>query len=392
MKKLQNSQPLAVSTTFRPLNTSLHIVALGGMSMQQFYRQTQGTWMPDHSKASVINAEGIQTDGALRLKAQYNINDPDDVIDFNVFRPQVYWFVDGNQVTDIEDTKDYYVADDILYVRKNYTHKQGAMVYCELRFTDTRTGIPQVISSTTSLSAVLQADESWAVNILCDRTMKHYPLNARSTIYSFEAEAKRGNEDKSASVKWFWDYSLDNGKTWKAIDTNCYWYVDGVNTRTLRIDADYIDNIMVRARISSDTSLSAPNMPNAATASLAWRWPKIVPAVFCYGGNRVFKDTQSMTFGIIVHVAKRSDMSEADKRAWLYCNWNIRKQGSADAAKSVGEYGYEATVKAIDLYSMSGVKYIVDPGVMIRGTYDAIANSSGEVLANSSGNIFCVRG
>ena len=70
MKKLQNSQPLAVSTTFRPLNTSLHIVALGGMSMQQFYRQTQGTWMPDHSKAPVINAEGIQTDGALRLKAQ----------------------------------------------------------------------------------------------------------------------------------------------------------------------------------------------------------------------------------------------------------------------------------------------------------------------------------
>ena len=149
---------------------------------------------------------------------------------------------------------------------------------------------------------------------------------------------------------------------------------------------------MVRARISSDTTLSAPNMPNAATASLAWRWPKIVPSVFCYGGNRVFKDTQSMTFGIIVHVAKRSDMSEADKRAWLYCNWNIRKQGSAEAAKSVGEYGYEATVKAIDLYSMSGVKYIVDPGVMIRGTYDAIANSSGEVLANSSGNIFCVRG
>lgn len=87
MKKLQNSQPLAVSTTFRPLNTSLSIVALGGMGLQQFYRQTRGEWMPDHTKNPVIDSEGVQSDGALRLKADYSIADPDGMIDFNVFSP-----------------------------------------------------------------------------------------------------------------------------------------------------------------------------------------------------------------------------------------------------------------------------------------------------------------
>lgn len=393
MKKLQSSQPLAVSTTFRPLNTSLSIVALGGMGLQQFYRQTRGEWMPDHTKSPVIGSDGVQSDGALRLKADYSIADPDGMIDFNVFHPMVYWYIDGVQVTDIEDTADYYVADSILYVRKNFTHLKGASVYCECRFTDPRTGSPVAISASATLSAVLHADEQWSINLLCDRTRKHFPLSATTTIYSFEAEARRGSEDKTTAVKWFWDYSLDNGKTWLAINSNCYWYVDGKNSNVLRIDADYIENILVRVRISSviGDSVTEPNLPNMATASLSWRWQKVIPQVFSYGGDRVFKETQSMTFGIFVHAAKRSDFTEAEKRKWLYCSWGIRKQGSTDAIQYVGCYDYEAEIKASMLFNTKGIRYIIDPGVCIRGTYDAIADSTGNLLADSAGNVMCVR-
>ena len=45
--------------------------------------------MPDHTKSPVIGSDGVQSDGALRLKADYSIIDPDGMIDFNVFSPVV---------------------------------------------------------------------------------------------------------------------------------------------------------------------------------------------------------------------------------------------------------------------------------------------------------------
>ena len=132
--------------------------------------------MPDHTKSPVIGSDGVQSDGALRLKADYSIIDPDGMIDFNVFHPMVYWYIDGVQVTDIEETADYYVADSILYVRKNFTHLKGASVYCECRFTDPRTGSPVVISASATLSAVLHADEQWSINLLCANIFLSRPL------------------------------------------------------------------------------------------------------------------------------------------------------------------------------------------------------------------------
>lgn len=302
MKHLNNSQPLAVSTVVRPLNASVHITPLGGLSALQFYHQSLNTWMPDHTKAAVYDSDGSQTDGVLRLKADWDIVDPDDQINTSNISPQVFWYVDGTQITATDTTGDYYVSDNILYVRKNYTHLKGGVVDCEVRFTDTRTSTPVVLSDTLSLTAILQSDEQWSLNILSDRTRKHYPLSAAATTYSFEAEARYGATDKTSSVAWFWDYSLDNGKTWKTDMTSQLWYVSGVNASTLIVDMDFIESLMVRCRIgqASGTSTAQPDVPNEATASIAWRWPKIVPTVFCYGGDRVFPETISMTFGLIV--------------------------------------------------------------------------------------------
>lgn len=393
MKRLNNSQPLAVTTTYRPLNTAMHIEVLGGLSTVQFYRQTVQQWIPDHSVAPVIDEHGTQTDGALRLKAVYSIIDPDNNLNTDTLVPQIFWYVNGVQVTSSDSTQDYYIAGNILYVRKNFTHQLGANIYCECRFTDTRTSSPFVLSDTLPLSAILQADEQWSINILCDRTRKHFPLHAATTIYTFEAEARQGSADKTDAVAWFWDYSVDNGVHWLTINNDCLWYVSGKNTATLSIDADFIDNLMVRCRIgiANGTSTAAPDLPNEATACIAWRYPKVIPTVFSYGGDRVFAENSFMTFGLIVHVAKHDDMTLEQKRHWLMCDWAVRRQGSNDAPVPLGAYGLEVVVPRQYIYDNAGTKFIVDPRCSIRGPYDILADPSGEVFQSASGHELAVR-
>ncbi len=393
MKRLNNSQPLAVTTTYRPLNTAMHIEVLGGLSTVQFYRQTVQQWIPDHSVVPVIDEHGTQTDGALRLKAVYSIIDPDNNLNTDTLVPQIFWYVNGVQVTSTDSTQDYYIAGNILYVRKNFTHQLGANIYCECRFTDTRTSSPFVLSDTLPLSAILQADEQWSINILCDRTRKHFPLHAATTIYTFEAEARQGSADKTDAVAWFWDYSVDNGVHWLTINNDCLWYVSGKNTATLSIDADFIDNLMVRCRIgiANGTSTAAPDLPNEATACIAWRYPKVIPTVFSYGGDRVFVENSFMTFGLIVHVAKHDDMTLEQKRHWLMCDWAVRRQGSNDAPVPLGAYGLEVVVPRQYIYDNAGTKFIVDPRCSIRGPYDILADPSGEVFQSASGHELAVR-
>lgn len=393
MKRLNNSQPLAVTTTYRPLNTAMHIEVLGGLSTVQFYRQTVQQWIPDHSVVPVIDQHGTQTDGALRLKAVYSIIDPDNNLNTDTLVPQIFWYVNGVQVTSTDSTQDYYIAGNILYVRKNFTHQLGANIYCECRFTDTRTSSPFVLSDTLPLSAILQADEQWSINILCDRTRKHFPLHAATTIYTFEAEARQGSADKTDAVAWFWDYSVDNGVNWLTINNDCLWYVSGKNTATLSIDADFIDNLMVRCRIgiTDGTSTAAPDLPNEATACIAWRYPKVIPTVFSYGGDRVFAENSFMTFGLIVHVAKHDDMTLEQKRHWLMCDWAVRRQGSNDDPVPLGAYGLEVVVPRQYIYDNAGTKFIVDPRCSIRGPYDILADPSGEVFQSASGHELAVR-
>ena len=393
MKRLNNSQPLAVTTTYRPLNTAMHIEVLGGLSTVQFYRQTVQQWIPDHSVGPVIDQHGTQTDGALRLKAVYSIIDPDNNLNTDTLVPQIFWYVNGVQVTSTDSTQDYYIAGNILYVRKNFTHQLGANIYCECRFTDTRTSSPFVLSDTLPLSAILQADEQWSINILCDRTRKHFPLHAATTIYTFEAEARQGSADKTDAVAWFWDYSVDNGVNWLTINNDCLWYVSGKNTATLSIDADFIDNLMVRCRIgiADGTSTAAPDLPNEATACIAWRYPKVIPTVFSYGGDRVFAENSFMTFGLIVHVAKHDDMTLEQKRHWLMCDWAVRRQGSNDDPVPLGAYGLEVVVPRQYIYDNAGTKFIVDPRCSIRGPYDILADPSGEVFQSASGHELAVR-
>lgn len=405
MKRLNNSQPFAVTTVFRPLNTQMKIVVLGGLSTTQFYRQTSQEWIPDHTHALAVT-NGTQTDGPLRLRADYGIDDPDGAFDASTLIPQVYWFIKDNtpataadtqangvQVTSTDSTDDYYIVGRDLYVRKNFTHLNGVTVYCEARFTDPRTNGPIVLSDTLPLAGILQADEQWSISILCDRTRKHYPLSAASTIYSFEAEARQGSVDKTSNVAWFWDYSLNNGSTWLTINDDCLWYVSGKNSSILNIDVDFVDNIMVRARIgiTNGTSTAAPDIPNLATASIAWRFPKIQPVVFSYGGDRVFKDTVSMTFGLFVHVAKHDDMTEAQKRHWLLTNWCVREQGNQNTPISLRSWGLEVDVPQATLFNTLGKKYIVDPRVVMRDVYDIIADPSGEVFQTSTNHTMAIR-
>ena len=390
MKHLNNSQPLAVATQYAPLSTYMHIVVKGGLSTVQFYRQNQQEWLPDHTHAERYNDIGALVDGPITLRAEYSIIDKDGLIRDGALVPQVYWFVDGKQITDTDKEKDFYITGSRLVIRKNFTHLQGAVVVCECRFTDTRTGSPFVLSDTLPLSAVLQADEQWSINILSDRTLKHFPLQSASTVYTFEAEARLGSTDKTGDVKWFWDYSIDSGSTWKVIDDTCLWYVSGKDSHSLTVDADFIEHVTLRCRIA-DGDASGPNLPNEATASIAWRYPNLQPVVFCYGGDKVLADTKEMKFGLIVHCGGRSDLSTAEQREWLLCDWCYRIQGSSALPVRVPYFGIEATILADAFKNTENIKYIVDPRTVFRGPWTEMQMSDGRQMQMSDGRIMVFR-
>ena len=99
MKRIYNSQPLSVTTIYRPLTTSLKIMAMGSLPTTQFYYQTAQEWFPDHAKQPVYADNGVQEDGILRLKANYFLQDEDDLIDTKSIIPQIFWYVDDTQIT-----------------------------------------------------------------------------------------------------------------------------------------------------------------------------------------------------------------------------------------------------------------------------------------------------
>lgn len=392
MKRLNNSQPLAVAVQYAPLNTAMQIVVQGGLSTLQFYRQTVQEWMPDHSHPYAYDADGSQIDGPLVLLPEWSVADADNILTDAALVPQVYWFVDDVQVTDTDSFLDFYLVGQALVVRKNFTHLQGATIYCECHFTDPRTASPFVLSDSLPLSAILQADEQWNIQILTDRTRKHFPLAEGAAIYDFEAEARLGAADKTDNVAWFWDFSEDNGLHWQEINDECFWYLSGKNTNILTIDADFTENITVRARINTSPTGTEPNTPNEATASLAWRYPALRPVVFSYGGDKVIADTQEMTFGLIVHNPKHDDLSLAQQREWLLCNWVLRKQGSNETPASLNSNDIEVTVPEARLRNTAGIKFIADPQCAMRGAYGKLQTSTGFDIQTSAGDFIAARG
>lgn len=396
MKRLNNSQPLSVTMTYRPLTTVLKIVSLGDLSTSQFYSQAAQEWVPDHTKAPVIDANGHQSDGTLRLHADFFIQDEDGLIDMSDLSPQIYWYVDDvatGQVSVTDPTQDYYKVGNDLYVRKNFTHLNGVKIYCEVHVTDPRNSQPIVLSDTVMLNGVLKAKDQYAITLLCDKTLKHYPLHAASPIYEIEAECRRGALLMDDRVAWFWDYSLNNGQTWLTIDDSCFWYVSGKNTKKLTVDMDYIESLMVRCRIGTENgaSTAAPDVANEATASIAWRWPKITAQTFSYGGDRIFAENGSMRFGLIVHCQKHDDLTMEEKNHWLLSSWVIRQQGSNLAPLVLDEHGMEVDIPKSLLFGHSLEKFIPDPNLGMRGIYDIVGLSDGEAIELSNGHTFAIR-
>lgn len=391
MKRIYNSQPLSVTTIYRPLTTSLKIMAMGSLPTTQFYYQTAQEWFPDHAKQPVYADNGVQEDGILRLKANYFLQDEDDLIDTKSIIPQIFWYVDDTQITFTDSSKDYYIVGSDLYIKKNFTHLDGVNVRCDVMFTDPRTSTPIVLSDTLVLNAVLKAKDAWQITLLCDRTRKHFPITSEQTIYDFEAEVREGAILRNDDVAWFWDYSLDNGKTYNAITSDCLWYVSGLGTPKLTIDMDYIESVLVRCRIGSTKSAKTPDLPNEATVSMAWRWPALKPEVFCYGGNRIFAENASMRFGFFVHVPKHDDMTEAQKRHWLVTNWIVRRQGSTTNVVDLNKHGLEVDIAQRFLMNNALGKFIPDPQIGLRGVYDVVAFHDGEIIQLSGGDTFAIR-
>lgn len=395
MKRLNNSRPLAVAVSYAPLSTSMHIVSRSGAPLVQFYYQVQQQWKPDHTHSFNVDDYGAQTDGPLTLAADWSIIDGDGLISGDVLSPQIYWYADGAQVTTTDQYQDFYINDGLLVVRRNATHLAPVVVTCECHFTDTRTQSPFVLSDEVTLTAQLVADEQWSISILTDRTRHHFPITSSSSIYTFEAEARLGVTDCTQTVRWQWDYSDDSGQTWKSISDNgldTLWYISGANENTLTVDADFFDHITVRVRAAKDKLTSTQSfLPNAATATLAWRTPLVRPVVCCDGGDRVLADSDYMTFSLIAHNPRHEDLTMQQQREWLLCDWTVRRQQSSANPLRLGVYEARAKVPAGLFRTLADTKSVADPCVSLRGSRRALCTSNGDYIKASNGKIIAIR-
>lgn len=394
MKRLNNSRPLSVAVLYAPLSTSCHIVALNGMPTMQAYRGT--TFVPDHTAAVAYDAvTGQQVNGALRLRAEWSMVDPDGLLMASDVAPTVRWTVGGVAVTTTDTTQDYYIDGVDLVVRKNIVVTDVVDVDVEVTITDPRNGAVYKTLAHQSLASSLQEDMPWRLYIIAPRVTRHAPLTAGSTSYQFSAKAMHGDTDATAStdILWEWTWSEDGGVTWRAIgdEEKATWCAGGENTSTLNVDADFTERITVRVRIKD----SATGVWKAAeaTATLAWRWPDITATAFSPNGDKLLAKTTEVQMKLLAHNKRHGELTDTQIDEWLVCSWEMRRQGVQPTASSPAvSLGYGATtrVSAADIRAQNA-KVIIAPKVSMRGAYALLQDSAGNYLQTSTGDYIAAR-
>jgi len=390
--KIENAAPPVVITTVRtPLTGSLSIDT-GGASLSQVYDAINGTWAPVDRRstplvlAPVISLTDPDTGQSVPLADMQNVD--------------IKWYVDGSTtpVTSRTPSDDYHQQTDddtatgtptgSLVVRRNIgpEDQYAVDILCELSCTDGSRAELYKFDAAVMLTAENKVQDMITVAMENPATMTYNPiLQHAASQRTFKAVAYNGSDPLAAArVKYFWYLDDD------LIDGNTIGYVSGQNTDTLVLDAEYLDNVLVNVRIATvpdgtpAASITAPNHPARAEATLLWQWPKLDVLPYSMNGEAIKDASRPKTFRPIVQAYGK----DVDESLWSrYFRFNWYTQPTDTMTRKDQGWGTEVTVSGTDLFRSGGVHVNVGVDLYTLGAYRRVVDAQGRTVVDGQGRV-----
>ena len=377
MKKIINTAPPVVVATVRtPLDGSMSISPNGGATTQ-VYDEVTNTYEPVDRQ-----------DTPLVLSPVVSIVDPDtgqQVPLSSMSSVSIKWFVGNSQnpVTSTTQSDDYHLQTDDdtatgvptgnLVVRHNVGPSDDFIVniLCQLSFVDSGRSEVYKYDAAIILTSEEKVQDMLSIQLANPSKVTYNPIFDDSSQRTFKAKVYNGGTLVSNSnFKFFWyvDGVLANNKV-------CY--VSGQNTDTLVLDAEYADNVIVTARIATDTTAVSPNHPANAECTLIWQWPRLKVIPYSQNGESIKLASESKSFGCFIQ-AYGHDISDTKRNRYCKVKWYTQPTNSSTKTYLSSPWGFTKTVTGADLFKTGGVKVNVGAVLYTVGAKSTVGGAGVE--------------
>ena len=388
MQRSPYVQPMNIITSWTPLSAKVELDVEGG-STEQYYYANAAAYQPSrlitpctlHPRLYIIDPDGVIPNGYqnnLTIR-WYEQNASDAWVEMTNRRGSL----------DFDPSLDYIIeSNGSLVFSRNVSHLQAQQLKVEIDFTDLRSAVTTTYFEIVTFNTILKEDTRLRLEIDAPPVLRFNPFRHTAQL-ALHAKAYLGKEllTSGTDVKFFW-YKLQSDGSEVLIDQDegAIEYVSGQNTDTLTIDRMKTVATTVRLRAGLYESNTAPVSPDSAAytdVTLVYYVPKLTSMVYCPSGDRLRASADSKTF-----IVKVSDALGVltDQQVAEHClvRWNLKTTQAGSTTTYFGD-GVSITIPAKNLRTTGGYRMSVKPEVYLLGPYQLIANGSGAVIVNASG-------
>lgn len=345
MKQLRKPTPLVLNTQMAALTESFGVEASD--SLEQWWYANNGVYMPNRATTPLV------------LTPTISVYDPDTKTTYTPSFYLIEWYVlDGTEskiTNTIDSTEANYVIlqNGSLRVKKNVPGGQAITIRCEADYIDPRDvstthHVTDIVTLATNRDATTVFDN---VNILSEKNLSYDPINDSSSIFTLQAQIMRAGEDitRSASnLQFVWEVKILD-EIW-TLTENELFYVSGLNSDTLTIDALYMQSGMeIVLRIKDSTT--NVYLPSRSIVAFNWDAPKISATAYSPQGSSVRYGDDWKAFGVVVNTKKEA-LSEPQKNANFIMKWK-KRDGASSTETNMG-WGGNIGATSEELISQSG--------------------------------------
>ena len=406
-RRLNISQPTVIKTELTPLIDLFDVVPSD--TLEQWYYVNSGEYKPNRSVTPLILTPTLQAFDDTTNTA-YNPSfanvvwyylDPSNTTDYSGTDP--LWpgrgFVRITAVADGTNVDFYCPTTDNperhLVVKKNVPPPTGSVggttICCVCTYVDPRdAGVTYIVKKEILLATNQDATQATlSIALSCPPSQKYNVFTSSTSVYEITAKVINiDNQDQDVTAQHYIEWYAIVGDSTTEVLLNtllCYQRATqasgkGQGTDTIRIDAMYVNEISIVARIRKTTSSSSELLPAKAYASIIWDMPKIDAHAVCRNGSAIDSKNRTMVFENVINIKERT-LTREEIDAHLLVNWK-RRVSTSGTFTDMG-WGSEISVESNELINTTSYSTPVHSEIYMRGAYEYVTHNNEIVTHNN---------
>lgn len=397
---------MPVDHAIQPKGVIFSVQKLGGELMQWYY-QNANTWEPTRKGTATTAAQ------PLLLKPDIALVQPDNHRKV-VPEYECFWYVKGDPAFPLgesptedeikygklvtnttDDTNALYVlvnGGKDLRVKKDVMPQSPVRLCLRLRYAEPEGGGFQFLEWMDTLAASFKADTVYSLQWISPARQIYNPVGGGSSSKTFQLKAVLGDEDVTATTKFFWYYMRNTGTAqspnWveTLINDTSYphlAYVSGQGTASLVLDALKTDNLAILCKVGKTTSAASPTEPVVAKGCLYWSLPQMRGHAATPNGCARRDGEHEKEFQLAVQVGGRGGMvADAVRKANFCTRWEKQENGTI----STVAYGDNPNIRVFDIDSA-----VIRPVPSLLGPDERVIADDGSVVTADDNTVVTER-